>query len=168
MTTTPEFERTRCSRGKRNNITFWDPTQNWSSVIRSSRSILISWRRSKKPICQHERSRQQGPDSDSSGNSQISLWLARLIGMISSRFGVSARYLVKKLSYSVSPRYWVLPQHCTLPELSEAQQINPIKEIETPCLPLKDIHILEGDPSTLLKNIRTRSGFIKGWRRRAI
>jgi hypothetical protein len=48
--------------------------------------------------------------------------------------------------------------------LSEAQQIDVIKEIETPDLPLNDIHILEGDPFTLLRNIGTRSEFIKGRR----
>jgi hypothetical protein len=48
------------------------------------------------------------------------------------------------------------------PGLSEVQQINAIKKIETPDLPPNDTHILEGDPFTLLRNIRTRSGFIKG------
>jgi hypothetical protein len=99
--------------GKRSNITFWDHTENRPSVIQSSRCILISWRRSMKPIRPSERSRQQGPDSYFSHNSQIHLWSTRLIGIISSRFGVSARYIVKKLCYSVSPSYWVLPQHCT-------------------------------------------------------
>jgi ATP-dependent exoDNAse (exonuclease V) alpha subunit len=52
--------------------------------------------------------------------------------------------------------------------LSEAQQINVIKKIEIPDLPPNDIHILEGDPLTLLRNIGTRSGFIKGRHCRAV
>jgi hypothetical protein len=56
--------------------------------------------------------------------------------------------------------------HC--PGLSEAQQIDVIKKIETSDLPLNDIHILEGDPFTLLRNIGIRSEFIKGRRLRAI
>jgi ATP-dependent exoDNAse (exonuclease V) alpha subunit len=51
---------------------------------------------------------------------------------------------------------------------SEAQQIDVIKMIETSDLPPNDMHILEGDPFTLLRNIGTRSGFIKGRRCRAM
>jgi hypothetical protein len=47
------------------------------------------------------------------------------------------------------------------PGLSEAQQIDVIKKIETPGLPPNNIHILEGDPFIVLRNIGTRSGFIK-------
>jgi hypothetical protein len=54
------------------------------------------------------------------------------------------------------------------PGLSKAQQIDIIKKIETPDLPLNNIHILEGDPFTLLRNIGTWSGFIKGRRGHAI
>jgi hypothetical protein len=52
--------------------------------------------------------------------------------------------------------------------LSEAQQIDVIKKTETSGMPLNDLHILEGDPFTLLRNIGTRSGFIKGRRCRAM
>jgi hypothetical protein len=55
-----------------------------------------------------------------------------------------------------------------LPGLSEAQQLDIIKKIATPDLPLNDVYILEGDPFTLLRNIGTRSGFIKGRRCLAI
>jgi hypothetical protein len=54
------------------------------------------------------------------------------------------------------------------PELSEAQQIDVIKKIETPDLRRNDLHILEGDPLTLFKNIGTRSEFTKGRRCDAI
>jgi hypothetical protein len=54
------------------------------------------------------------------------------------------------------------------PGLSEAQQIDVIKKIETFDLPLNEIHILEGDSFTLPRNILTLSGFIKGRRCRAI
>jgi hypothetical protein len=55
-----------------------------------------------------------------------------------------------------------------LPGLSEAQQIDVIKKIEKLDLPPDDIYILEGNPFTLLRNIGTRSGFIKDRRCRAI
>jgi hypothetical protein len=48
------------------------------------------------------------------------------------------------------------------PGLSEAQQIDVINKIETPDLPLNDMHISEGDPFTLLRNIGAGFGFIKG------
>jgi hypothetical protein len=52
--------------------------------------------------------------------------------------------------------------------LSEAQQIDIIKKIETPDLPPNDTHIMEGNPFILLRNIGTRLGFIKGRRCHAI
>jgi hypothetical protein len=54
------------------------------------------------------------------------------------------------------------------PELSKAQKIDVIKKIETLNLPLNDIHISKEDPFTLLRNIGTRSGSIKGRRCRTI
>jgi hypothetical protein len=53
------------------------------------------------------------------------------------------------------------------PGLSEAQQIDFIETIDTPDLPPTDIHILEGDPFILIRNIDTRSGLVKGQRCRA-
>jgi hypothetical protein len=54
------------------------------------------------------------------------------------------------------------------PGVPEAQQIDIIKKIETPDLPPNDIRFLEGDAFILLRNIGTRSGFIKGRRCRAM
>jgi hypothetical protein len=51
--------------------------------------------------------------------------------------------------------------------LSESQQIDFIERIDSPDLPPNDIHILEGDPFILLRNIDTRSGLAKGRRCRA-
>jgi hypothetical protein len=48
--------------------------------------------------------------------------------------------------------------------LSEVQQIDVIKKIKTPYLPPNDMHILAGDPFTLLRNSGTRPEFIKGRR----
>jgi hypothetical protein len=48
------------------------------------------------------------------------------------------------------------------PGLSEAPQIDVIQKIETSNLHLYDIHILERDPFTLLRNISIPSAFIKG------
>jgi hypothetical protein len=52
--------------------------------------------------------------------------------------------------------------------LSEAQQIYVIKKIEPLDLPPNDIHILEGDLFTLLRNVGTRCGFVKDRRCHAI
>jgi hypothetical protein len=45
--------------------------------------------------------------------------------------------------------------------LSEAQQIDVINNLETPDLPPNDIHVLEGEPFILFRNIGIRPGFIK-------
>jgi hypothetical protein len=44
--------------------------------------------------------------------------------------------------------------------LSEAQQIDFIKKIDTPDLPSNNINVLEGDPFVLIINIDTRSGLV--------
>jgi hypothetical protein len=54
------------------------------------------------------------------------------------------------------------------PGLSESQQLDFIEKIDTPDLPPNDIHILEGDPFILLRNMDTRSGLAKGRRCRAL
>jgi hypothetical protein len=54
------------------------------------------------------------------------------------------------------------------PGLSEAQQIDFIKSTETPDLGPNKIHILEGDPFILLRNIDKRSGLAKGRHCRAL
>jgi hypothetical protein len=53
------------------------------------------------------------------------------------------------------------------PGLSESQQIDFIQRIDIPDLPPNELHILEGDPFMLLRNIDTRSGLAKGRRCRA-
>jgi hypothetical protein len=54
------------------------------------------------------------------------------------------------------------------PGLSESQQIDFIERIDSPDLAPNDIHILEGDPFILLRNIDTRCGLGKGRRCRAV
>jgi hypothetical protein len=54
------------------------------------------------------------------------------------------------------------------PGFAEAQQIDFIEKIDTPDLPPNQIHILEGDPFILLRNMDTRSGLAKGRRCRAV
>jgi hypothetical protein len=73
------------------------------------------------------------------------------------RFSHSALYL---LSLNSSNYYLIAPDCLN-------QQIDTIKKTETSDLPLNDIHILEGDPFTLPRNIGTRSLFIKYRRCRA-
>jgi hypothetical protein len=50
------------------------------------------------------------------------------------------------------------------PRLDEAHQIDFIERIDTPDLPLHILHFYEGDPYTLLRNISTLSGVVKGRR----
>jgi hypothetical protein len=52
--------------------------------------------------------------------------------------------------------------------LSDSQQIDFIEKIDTPDLPPNEIHILEGDPYILPRNIDTWSGLAKGRRRPAV
>jgi hypothetical protein len=94
------------------------------------------------------------------------LWIAptnQLAGEINQRLqqwrAASARDLgiLKALTQLITPIK-------SNPRLDEGHQIDFIEGIETPDLPPHILRFYEGDPCTLLRNISTLSGLVKGRR----